>query len=94
MTVLCICKSTSAILIKIIVFLSTICSIYLIRSTMKPIQQLYSATSIADGNLNIELSYRSRDELGLLASNFNKTVTKLRDYVHYIDKIAIVLKKS
>ena len=39
------------------------------------------------------ITYNSRDELGTLATNFNKTVGRLRNYVNYIDEISSVLRQ-
>lgn len=51
------------------------------------------AQRIAEGNLDEFIEYHSRDELGLLASNFNKTVARLKEYIDYIGEISSVLEK-
>lgn len=67
-------------------------AIYISRSISKPLKEIDEvARSIAEGNLENVIHYESRDELGHLGNNFNKTVTRLRDYVNYIDEIARVL---
>lgn len=69
-------------------------SIYIVRSIIKPVSEIdHVAKKIADGQLNESIEYQSKDELGTLAVNFNKTVSRLRDYVNYIDEISNVLSE-
>lgn len=78
----------------VIGFLSLAFAMYIIRSINNPVMELDDvARKIADGDLNQSITYRSKDELGGLAVNFNKTVDRLRDYVKYIDEISDVLKQ-
>ncbi len=84
------------VILILIVFsaLSVIFAVYIIQSVNKPVRELDTAArKIADGDLNQSITYRSKDELGKLAVNFNKTVDRLRDYVKYIDEISDVLKQ-
>lgn len=63
------------------------------RIVIRPVRQIDKiACEIAQGNLEQAITYRSNDELGELADNFNQTVDRLRDYVHYIDEISSVLE--
>lgn len=67
-------------------------SLFIIRSIVRPVKEMdYAARQIAGGNLSETISYSSRDELGSLASNFNKTVLRLQDYVLYINEISDIL---
>lgn len=64
-------------LISLIVILSVI--IYALRRSLKPINNVVkSAQDISVGNLNINLSSTSNDEIGKLAHVFNDTANKLR----------------
>ncbi len=51
------------------------------------------ATSIAEGDLDQQIQYHSKDELGVLADDFNQVTVRLRDYVAYIDEIAKTLRE-
>lgn len=66
-----------------------------IRATVdRPMREIdYVARQIAAGELNQAISFRSRDEFGALAVNFNQTVSRLRNYVSYIDEISSVLNE-
>lgn len=65
---------------------------YIIRGITKPVKEIDGvARKIADGQLNESIHYQSKDELGVLALNFNKTVSRLREYVNYIDEVSSVL---
>lgn len=81
-------------IIFVIVIVAIVASMYIITSITKPVKEIDEvAQKIADGNLNEAITYQSKDELGKLAVNFNKTVMRLRDYVNYIDEISKVLNE-
>ncbi len=78
----------------VIGFLSFAFAIYIIRTINRPVKELDNvARKIAEGDLDQSITYNSRDELGTLATNFNKTVGRLRNYVNYIDEISNVLRQ-
>ncbi len=59
-----------------------------------PVRELSRvATRIAEGELNQTIRCRSRDELGVLAHNFNRVTVRLRDYVKYINEISEKLRE-
>lgn len=88
-------SQTTKVMIGVIIAViiaAVLISIYIVRSIIKPVSEIdYVAQKIADGQLNESIAYESRDELGVLAKNFNKTVMRLREYVNYIDEISSVL---
>lgn len=54
-------------------------------SVVRPIRELTNTASrIAKGELNASISYRSKDEIGLLAESINSMATELREYINYI----------
>lgn len=78
----------------LITIVAVFVSFLIIRGITKPVHEIDQvARKIAEGELNEAIHYQSKDELGVLAVNFNKTVTRLRDYVNYIDEIAKVLNE-
>ena len=78
----------------LITLVACVVSFYIIHGIVKPVREIDGvARKIAAGELNESIHYQSRDELGVLAVNFNKTVTRLRDYVNYIDEISKVLNE-
>lgn len=69
-------------------------AIYIVLSISRPIKEIdHVAKQIASGNLDESIQYKSKDELGVLAVNFNATVTRLREYINYIDEISVVLNQ-
>lgn len=81
-----IIAAASLIVLTVLIFL------LLKKTVIKPVRKIdYVAKRIADGALDEEIDYRSGDEFGTLAENFNKTVSRLRSYVDYIDEISGVL---
>ncbi|MBR4027250.1 MAG: methyl-accepting chemotaxis protein [Lachnospiraceae bacterium] len=60
----------------------------------KPLEMLNeTAQQLAEGNLQVELNVTSDDEIGELADSIGKTVTRLKEYINYIDEISDVLGK-
>ena len=58
----------------------------------KPLNHLTQvANQIAEGNLTVELSVTSKDEIGDVAGAMKKTVRRLQSYMEYIDEITQVL---
>lgn len=59
---------------------------------VRPLKRLKaSAGKIADGNLDVEVSVGSMDEVGQLAMAIGRTVTRLKDYISYINELAHAL---
>lgn len=86
-------KTTFAILLALTV-LTVLFAFYIVHGITKPVSEIDDvARKIADGQLNESIHYESKDELGILAVNFNKTVSRLRNYVDYIDEISKVLNE-
>ncbi len=72
--------------------ISMFVAILIVQRITKSIHEIdHVAEQIADGNLDEEIHYNAKDELGALAVNFNRTVERLRDYIAYINEIAFVL---
>ncbi len=60
----------------------------------RPVRELsLAATRIAEGELDQEIRYQSKDELGVLAYDFNQVTVRLRDYVDYIQEISEKLRE-
>ena len=60
----------------------------------RPVKELSMvATRIAEGELDQSIGYHSRDELGVLADDFNQVTLRLRDYVAYIREISETLRE-
>ncbi len=60
----------------------------------RPVAELSrAATCIAEGALDQTIHFRSNDELGVLADDFNQVTIRLRDYVTYINEIAATLRE-
>ncbi len=60
----------------------------------RPVKELSRvATQIAEGELDQTIRYKSGDELGILAFNFNRVTERLREYIKYIDEISDTLKE-
>lgn len=76
--------SAAAVLLLILLI-----AVQIRRIVGRPVKELSRvATRIAEGDLDQAIRYRSGDELGILADNFNRVTIRLRDYVKYIDEIS------
>lgn len=62
-------------------FITLVLSLYLTRAITKPIRELEkSAEKIVDGDFDISITYKSKDEMGMLANAFRK-MTQILDEV-------------
>lgn len=69
-----------------------IITIIVSRQMVKSITQLtFTASKIADGELDIATNVSSADEIGLLAKDIDAIVARLKEYILYIDEITAVL---
>ncbi|MCM1191017.1 MAG: methyl-accepting chemotaxis protein [Butyrivibrio sp.] len=58
----------------------------------KPILELnHTAQQLADGDLDVELNITAEDEIGELGDSIKRTITRLKEYIVYIDETAEVL---
>ena len=87
--------STMAKMAVIAVLLMTLLVVIQIRRIIgRPVRELSQvATRIAKGDLNQTIRYKSRDELGILADDFNEVTVRLRDYIKYINEISDTLRE-
>lgn len=61
-------------------------------SLTKPIMELnQTARQLADGDLDVAITIVSDDEIGELGDSIRATVTRLKEYINYIDEISQVL---
>lgn len=88
----------TAIMIKVsviaVLILILLVVIQIQRIIGRPVRELSRvATQIAEGNLDQNIRYKSRDELGVLAENFNRVTVRLREYIKYIDEVSDTLRE-
>lgn len=58
----------------------------------KPVMELNeTAQKLAEGDLDVELKITSEDEIGELGHSIDATVSRLKEYINYIDEISEVL---
>ncbi len=61
---------------------------------VRPIQKVTSvAEKIADGNFDVSLDIKSKNEVGVLAHSFERTIHQLQNYKGYIDEISGALSE-
>lgn len=64
------------------------------RNIVKPLKQLsIAADKIADGNFDVNLNIKTRDEIYLVSDSFNRTVVRLKTYILYINEISKLLNR-
>ena len=72
--------------------LSVILVVFITRKVTNPLSKLEKATAaIAAGDLNVNIDYRSGDEIGMVFRSMEQTAARLKDYGAYIDEVAVVL---
>lgn len=69
-------------------------SLAIVRKLTRPLKSLNEAAQrIAAGELNVSVDCKSKDDIGVLASSFSKTVAQLKNYSGYIDELSEVLNE-
>lgn len=83
--------TVSAIAVVVLTLLVILQTRWIIGRPVKELSR--AATRIAEGELDQTIRYKSRDELGILAHNFNRVTERLRDYIKYIQEISDTLRE-
>ena len=85
---------SNIVLTLILTALIVAVSILFSRRLVRPLKQLHrAADQIAQGDLNVDITVSSRDEIGELAASLDTTVERLKSYINYINEITEVLNK-
>lgn len=72
--------------------LSLILALILRRAVTAPLGKLARVTrEIADGNLAVSIDSHSNTEIGVVSRSLTATVSRLKDYIAYIDEVSAVL---
>ena len=72
-----------------IAFVFWVMSFYMADTIIRPLKRLtQAANEIANGNLQINLDYNSKDEVGVLARSFEETTKQLNKRIEYINSLA------
>ena len=87
-------KTMLAVALLAVLVLIVLVALQVRRVIGRPVRELsHVATRIAEGDLEQSIRYHSRDELGVLAHDFNQVTLRLRDYVAYIKEISEKLRE-
>jgi len=85
--------NTLITLCLIVVAVGAVISFFVSTGIARPIHKItLAAQQIADGNFNVELKVKSKDEVGKLAEAFGRTIEQLSNYQGYIDEISDALQ--
>lgn len=85
-------RNLTLICIFFIVAIFLILLFYLRKSVIRPIHALEVVTSqIADGNLDVHISHRAKNEFSHVNNSLEKMVERLKMYIAYISEISGVL---
>lgn len=83
--------SVAALAVLLLILLVVIQVRRVIGRPVKELSQV--ATRIAQGELEQSITYHSKDELGILADDFNQVTLRLKEYVDYIKEISEKLRE-
>ena len=69
----------TSVMAGILVALGILLAVFLSHTIVRPVRELTSATSrLAGGNLDVKAEISSRDEIGILAAEFNRMAERIR----------------
>lgn len=87
-------RTMTAVSVIAILVLTLLVILQTRRIIGRPVKELSRvATRIAEGDLDQTIRYKSGDELGILADNFNRVTVRLREYIKYINEISDTLRE-
>lgn len=73
----------------VIVTLAVLLTVFYTKKLIRPLKELNTAAQkIAEGDLSVNLSPQTKDEVGALTDSFQQTVEHLRKYIDYINSLA------
>ena len=77
------------IIIAISIILAVVLSIVIAGTISKPVSQIVEAADLlALGDVNVNVKYQSKDEIGKLADAFSKMINNIRGQAHAAERIA------
>ena len=77
----------------IIIFIISIISMFIVLKITKPVEELFKGLSYAKkGDLDYQISYRAKDELGSVIEIFNKMIKEIK-LRRYNEKVALQAEK-
>ncbi len=78
---------------SVVLLIFTFISWFVAKSIVRPLRQLTAvAKEVAEGNLEVELESKSKDEVGLLTDSLRETVFQLKLRIDYINNLAYIDK--
>lgn len=81
--------SQVALSLIVIMLIAILLTIHLSRMVVRPLKQLTEAAGkISEGDLSVSIECRTKDEVGVLAESFRRTVKHLKQYIDYINHLA------
>ncbi|WP_051280810.1 methyl-accepting chemotaxis protein [Anaerovorax odorimutans] len=84
-------KLAVTLFIIILIILSVII-FFISKGIVKPLKRLSKvANQIADGDLEVSIEHKSKDETSQVAAAMERTIVRLKEYVKYINEITSVL---
>ena len=86
-TVLSITAGGAIIIVFVLIILTS-------GSIVRPLKKLkIAANQIAEGDLNVAIEVKTKDEVGQVSDAFLQTVDRLKEYIKYIDEVSSVLNQ-
>ena len=71
----------------LLLIITVVFCFFITKGITEPVREVREAArNLAEGNLSIQLKYRSGDELGELADSFRETISALNDYVSAVEE--------
>ncbi len=78
-----------ALSLIVIMAIAILLTIHLSKMVVRPLKQLTEvAGKISEGDLSVTIECKTKDEVGVLAESFKRTVKHLKQYIDYINHLA------
>jgi two-component system sensor histidine kinase YesM len=85
----------TVIVVIAIIVISVVLSLFISLSISNPVEELTKAMKrVEDGDLNVKVSYRAKNEIGKLYSSFNKMIANINELIHKVYQTEILKQKA
>lgn len=83
------------VIVIVLIIIAVMLTLLISFSISRPLEELSSAMKrVEDGDLNVKVSHRAKNEIGTLFFSFNKMLEKINDLIHKVYQAEILKQKA
>lgn len=83
------------VIVIVLIIIAVMLTLLISFSISRPLEELSSAMKrVEDGDLNVKVSHKAKNEIGTLFYSFNKMLEKINDLIHKVYQAEILKQKA